>query len=233
MSKQKIEFTANSKHVFEVRERPKPASSFVPQWWKDMSMYSYGNKLDLNPYPNVTAKKCFPLLDGITAGYIVTLWADLLVKDVDGFSGIKWTTEMPVAEAWSPEQSKDYEIPEGFTFPVYKYFHGWIPKTPPGYSCLIIHPVGYQNLPFRTLTGIIDTDTLRTNANSPFVIKKGFQGIIEQGTPMFQIIPFKRDEWESTFTEQSEEEYWYEKERFYSRFVSRYGKDIRSKKSYF
>ena len=31
-------------------------------------------------------------------------------------------------------------------------------------------------------------------------LKEGFEGIIEKGTPMFQIIPFKRNNWESKFS---------------------------------
>jgi hypothetical protein len=29
-----------------------------------------------------------------------------------------------------------------------------------------------------------------------FFLKRGFQGIIKKGTPLFQMIPFKRDNWE-------------------------------------
>jgi hypothetical protein len=64
------------------------------------------------------------------------------------------------------------------------------------------------------------------------VIQKGFEGIIEKGTPMFQIIPFKRDEWKATYSERSEEESFYEQERFYSKIVSRYGRSYRTKKSF-
>ena len=33
--------------------------------------------------------------------------------------------------------------------------------------------------------------------NVPFYIKKGFQGIISQGTPVAQIIPFRQEKWKS------------------------------------
>jgi hypothetical protein len=228
-----IKFIASSKHVTEVRSKPQPASSFMPSWWKEMPMFSNGaKKLELTPYSNVTAKKCFPLLDSMTTGYIVTLWADILVNDYNGVSGIRWTTESPVVEAWETSQTQGYELPQGFVFPVYKYLHGWIIKTPPGYSCLITHPFGYPDLPIKTLTGIVDTDNFNGLANSPFVIQKGFEGIIEQGTPMFQIIPFKRDEWKAIYEEKTDEESFYERERFYSKITSRYGRSYRVKKSF-
>ena len=34
----------------------------------------------------------------------------------------------------------------------------------------------------------------------PIYIKEGFEGIVEKGTPMFQIIPFKRSNWDSEFS---------------------------------
>ena len=228
-----IEFIAMNSHVTKVRSKPEPASTFMPSWWKEMPVFSGGaKKLNLMPYSNVTAKKCFPLLDGMTTGYIATLWADLLVTDYEGVSGARWTTEAPILEAWETSQTQGYELPQGFTFPVYKYLHGWVIKTPPGYSCLITHPFGHPNLPLRTLTGVVDTDTFNGLANSPFVIQKGFEGIIEKGTPMFQIIPFKRDEWKATYSERSEEESFYEQERFYSKIISRYGRSYRTKKSF-
>ena len=33
--------------------------------------------------------------------------------------------------------------------------------------------------------------------NVPFFIKSNFEGVIPCGTPMFQIIPFKRENWKS------------------------------------
>jgi hypothetical protein len=32
----------------------------------------------------------------------------------------------------------------------------------------------------------------------PFYIKKNFEGLIPVGTPMFQILPIKRDSWKTT-----------------------------------
>jgi len=197
-----------------------------------MPPYSNSKRLNLDPRPNVTAKKCFPLLDGITAGYIATLWADLLVTQTEHGPYVKWNTNVDVLEAWSHEQSSSYEVPEGFSKTVFKYFHGWIIETPPGYSCLITHPIGYPNLPIKTITGVIDTDSLKTFANSPFFIKEGFEGIIEKGTPMFQIIPFKRDSWESEYELIDSATNYYNAEKLHSRIVSSYGRFLRKPKEF-
>ena len=228
----KIKFIASNKHTYEVKEKPKPASEFIPEWWKGMPTYSTG-KFDLDPNPTVTAKKCFPLLDGITAGYIFTLWSDILVtRTEDGHPVIKWVVSTPVVEAWPHMQSSSYEIPEGYSKTVFKNLHGWIIKTPKGYSSYITHPIGFPNLPFRTLTGIVDTDKGTFIASSPFVVKENYEGIIKKGTPMFQIIPFKRDDWESQIETQTEEKTFFDMEKLHSTLVSGYNQLFRSKKSY-
>lgn len=230
----KIKFIAGTRHVYEVREKPVPATQLIPDWWKNMPVHASANgKFDLNPAPSVTAKKCFPMLDAITAGYIATLWSDLLVsKDANGQMSIKWVTEEPVIDAWTPNQISSYEIPEGYGNMVFKYMHGWIIETPKGYSSIITHPIGYPNIPIRTLTGIIDSDSLQTHANAPFVIKEGFEGVIPKGTPMFQVIPFKRDDWEMDIDVLPENEIFYRYERLRSTFHSYYGRILRKKKEY-
>ncbi len=228
----KIKFIASGQHVLDVREKPVPASSMLPAWWKQMDPFASG-KFDMIPYPTVTAKKCFPLLDGLTAGYILTLWSDLFVtKDAYGDQVVKWATREPVVDAWTQMQVSSYEIPEGFSKTIYKYYHGWIIETPKNYSCLVTHPVGYQNLPIRTITGVVDTDKLETHANAPFLIKKDFEGIIPKGTPMAQIIPFKREDWKMEIDLINEQQVSHRYDRLYSTIKSSYGINLRSKKEY-
>jgi hypothetical protein len=190
-------------------------------------------KFDLVPGPNVTAKRCFPLLDSITTGYIVPLWSDILVTlNSDGTPYIKWATKEAVLDMWSPEQISNYETPEGYSKLVFKNLHGWIVETPKNYSCFITHPVGFPNLPFRSIGGVVDTDNFKGLINVPFVIKEGFEGIIEKGTPMFQILPFKRDNWESEISSQTKEKTFFELDKLYSKMISSYGRFFRSKKEY-
>lgn len=228
----KIKFIASNKYVLEVNPEPVPASKLIPEWWKEMPPYG-GGKFQMNPYPTTTAKKCFPLLDGLTAGYILTLSSDLFVeKDIFGKQKVTWSVLRPVVQPWHESQISSYEIPQGFNKTVYKNLHGWIIETPKNYSCLIIHPVGYQNLPIRTLAGVVDTDKLETLANAPFVIRNDFEGIIPKGTPMAQIIPFKRDSWKMEIDSITEEELFYRENRLHSTLKSSYGINLRSKKEY-
>jgi hypothetical protein len=225
-----IKFHAINKHTAEVKQKPIPASQCLPEWFTSMSPFD-GKKLEMDPLPTVTAKRCAPLLDSLTSGYIAHLWADLFVTQTENGAYIQWGTEERVADAWPWRQSSTYEVPGGFDRTVFKYFHGWVIETPPQYSCLITHPFGYQDLPIRTITGVIDSDILKTSANSPFVVKSGFEGVIEKGTPMFQIIPFKRDNWKATYDVMDEDEDFINNEKLRTKLISAYS-SIRSKKSY-
>jgi hypothetical protein len=50
---------------------------------------------------------------------------------------------------------------------------------------------------FTILDGIVDTDTYKSSVNFPFVLNDTkWEGIIPAGTPMAQVIPFKRESWE-------------------------------------
>jgi hypothetical protein len=232
-NKKIIKFKAEDDYYWNVALRPTPASLFLPQWYKDAPVHVDNQKFNLDPAPNITFKRCFPFLDALTAGYISPLWADCqIVYNENEGTNIKWVVKRSVFDVWNPKQISTFEIPDGFDGQVFKYMHGWIPKTPAGYSTLITHPFAYQNLPFRAVTGIVDTDTLDTGAYVPIIFKKGWEGVLEKGTPMFQLIPFKRDDWVSEYKNMDENENFYNVEKLHTKIISSYGKFLRKKKSY-
>jgi hypothetical protein len=65
---------------------------------------------------------------------------------------------------------------------------------------LVIPPVGYPNNPFSVMPAIVDYDTYPISLTPPCFVKEGFNGVVERGTPMMQLIPFKRDNWESEYS---------------------------------
>jgi hypothetical protein len=209
-----INFRATSKTEFQVQLKPYPAVKQLPKWFLDMDPYN-----DPNPiYPsdgklhfrhraaNATFKKCVPLLDGMSAGYIIPLWADVMVEQDNGFPLIYWKTANDVFSLHG-ESSTHIIPPFGYQNIVYKYNNCWIPQTPKGYSCLIISPLGYNDLTFKAIPAVVDTDKSTLELVFPMWIKTGFEGIVEKGTPIVQIIPFKRDDWESTFDYYEDGEY--------------------------
>jgi hypothetical protein len=228
-----IDFVAQNDHVWNVRPKPYPAIKGLPKWWKETPAYSNPeNKFNLDPYSTVTVKRCVPTLDMLGAGYYVPLWADLFVTQENNFPLIKWTTSTAVVNSWSDSQSADFKIIDGYSKPFFKNLHGWTIKTPPGWSCIFMHPVAYPNAPFYTIPGIVDTDVYDGEINVPFAIKDSFEGIIEKNTPMFQIIPFKRDQWESQFSVKKQDEHFFDNEKLYSKINRAYFSLIKHKKTY-
>jgi hypothetical protein len=236
-----INFRARSKTEFEVQPKPYPAVKQLPKWFLDMEPYYDSNpvypldgKLHFrNRMANATFKKCVPLLDGMSAGYIIPLWADVMVEQEHNFPLLYWKT-MPDVFQQHGESSKQIVPPPGYTNVVYKYNNCWIPQTPKGYSCLITSPIGHHDLPFKAIPAIVDTDRSTLELVFPMWVKTDFEGIVEKGTPMVQVIPFKRDDWTSTFDYYENGEYIniIEEKNFNSTMVGHYLKNHHSKKKF-
>lgn len=232
MSK-KIEFIAQDEHVWNVSPKPYPAAKGLPQWWKDIPVYTDGsNKLSLTPKPNVTVKRCSPMLDVLSMGYYIPLWADLLVEQVDNLPLLMWNVNKEVVGVWNSTQVSNFEIQEGYSRVAFKNYHGWTIKTPPGWSSLFIHPSAYPNANFRTISGVVDTDVFNGEINVPFTVKNGFEGLIEKGTPMIQVIPFKRENWDSGFSVKGPREHEFDLEKLYAKAVRSYTSTFKSNKIY-
>jgi hypothetical protein len=99
---------------------------------------------------------------------------------------------------------------------------------------LITSPFGYGDLPFKAVPAIVDTDSSTLELVFPMWIKTGLDGIVEKGTPLIQISPFKRDDWDSTFDYYQNGEYYdiIEEKNFNSTMVGHYLKNHHSKKKF-
>lgn len=229
----KIKFLAQSEHVWNVRERPIPAVKKLPNWWKNMSVYTNSErKFSLDPAPNLSVKKCVPTLDIFSAGYYMPLWSDVLIEQENDFPLAKWNGKELLFETWNSGQVSNFEFEEKYSRTTFKYYHGWTIKTPPGWSSFIIHPVAYPNLPFKSISGIVDTDVFDGEINVPFIIKKGFEGVIEKGTPMFQIIPFKRDNWISDFELKKPNQHYFDQSKIFTKINRAYFYLLKNRATY-
>jgi hypothetical protein len=126
---------------------------------------------------HATFKKCTPLLDGLSAGYIIPLFADVMVEQENGLSEIYWKTFNNVFQLHG-SSSREIPAPVGYDQRVYKYLNCWIPQTPKGYSCLIISPLGYNDLPFKAIPAVVDSDSSTLELAFPMWIKSVFEGIV-------------------------------------------------------
>ena len=179
---------------------PVPAKNMLPEWYKRLSGYqdlghtrgeylfnSMREKADA-----ATIKKCMPVFDTLSAGYIITIPQDL---------NIRWSEEHGRYYEWSDYefikfhnggQVVGHPIDDGSEmYP--KFRNPWSVITPKGYSCLFVQPM-HRESPFEILPGIVDTDTYHGAVQFPFTFKeKKWEGLIPAGTPMAQVIPFKRE----------------------------------------
>jgi hypothetical protein len=142
----------------------------------------------------------------MTQGYIVPLWSDLHVKvekdyatgeclpiftwgfeaeDVIAHHGSLQTGGLPLMEKSVGERS-------------FKFVNPWIITTPKNYSTLIVPPLNNASNLFQCVSAVVATDVYVNHINFPFVWTgpEGWEGIIPQGTPLVQLIPFKRDDFQ-------------------------------------
>ena len=174
---------------------PRPSSSFLPDWYKYLPSYSEEN-LNRAGRPSPTSKKCMPLFDAISSGYIVTTFCDIHVSNNGGSNSFRWNIKDEKLIDSHPDWQVGSHPKKQINAGIYKYNNAWVIKTPPGYSSIIIPPMHRDN-PIVILPGIVDTDKYTDIINFPFYVKEGFSGIVPAGTPIAQIIPYKRESWES------------------------------------
>lgn len=181
---------------------PQPAVKHVPEWYKSLAKHDLWNDdKHLKPVNHiggdgarVATKMCMPFLDSLTAGYLYLLEDDLLVELAeDGRPTLSWASDVMILDK---RPTIELPVPDNCHPIHYGWRMNWYYETPPGYSVLITHPMNRYDLPFYTMSGIVESDVWGLPVFTAFFLKRGFQGIIPKGTPIFQIIPFKRDNWE-------------------------------------
>ena len=197
----KIKFICKAENISE-QFQPIPASKLLPDWYKNTETYKDGDK---RPYLDAhqtrsTIKKCIPVFDSMSIGYFLLLPWDLYIEH-DGieysFSFAHDASTINFHPNFQANLHPDNK-PDTFTFP--KFSNPWAIETPPGYSCMIVPPMHRENI-IQIFPGIVDTDKYNANVNLPFFITKNeYTGIIKAGTPIAQVIPFKRESWSKTLT---------------------------------
>jgi len=233
----KVYFIPTTKQAEILDKHPQPSKYYIPKWYKDMKNET--ETLDGRKIPS--AKMCIPFLDSFTTGYTQELPADIefIFVGIDPDTGrdlysYKWSGE------FRPVSSRGEELGEKNIFPKFdgysnSEFHWnsvWEPKTPKGYSTIYFHPNNRLDLPFHTLTGIIDTDKWSIGGPVPFLLKSGFSGIIPAGTPIYQFVFIKRDKWKyfkEKFNDENIRKNAYKIKRF---LLNGYKKIIWQKKEY-
>ena len=197
---QHVEFTPKSDYAEMLVPKPKPAINYLPEWYRKTTMFETPKPM-INKMggANTTVRSCMSFADSFTMGYIQETWCDLLVHA----EGNKCFIIESMSNPQTVTQNEDisFNIPQDYYQSDVSWQLQWIPKLPDGYSMMYVHPFNRWDLPFETVTGIVDNDKFffENVGNYPFMIKKSFKGIIPKGTPFIQMIPFKRDDWQSSY----------------------------------
>lgn len=188
-----IEFYCD-KDKFDVIPKPVPAIKLIPEWFKKIQPNIKSSRDNFGGYA-MTAKKCMPLLDAMSVGYIIPLFGDVNVRTNKDNSLFDVGCSSPFGDII---QFHNIEQLGGKTSPTYpghaiKFINHWIIKTAPGYSTLFIPPINHIEPRFTCLSGLVDTDKYPKEVNFPAIWhEKEYDGVLSAGTPLVTVIPVKR-----------------------------------------
>ena len=214
---------------------PQPATKTIPDWYKNIPEYwtEQGKKILQAGVTPATIKKCMPVFDAMTAGYILFTQVDVQVRQQDGVPFYNWAAQdaiafHPIEQAHTHPNAKDSKI--SFA----KWVNRYAIKTPAGYSILFVPPMHNPNGIFTILPGYVDTDTYKSPVNFPFILNDNkWEGIIPAGTPMVQVIPIKRESWKHKIGSSKEiKEINYIDSKLQSLFFNSYKKQFWHRKEY-
>ena len=198
-----IEFIADNELV-EVVPEPTIAGKYMPEWFKGLKILTEERSDDKMPVPS--AKRCLPMLDAMTAGYVMRTAADIHVVTNHDCSIIEAATKtgsiISAVEkhSWSQVRSEMWDKKIAKQEPL-KFINYWGIKTRPGYSCLFQTLPNHLSKDFMCLSGIVDTDRYPKQVNFPAIwLTPNFDGTLKAGTPLVQVIPFKRDKFPKVIT---------------------------------
>lgn len=183
--------------------KPLPAVQGLPDWFKAMPQKAHNAASNDEQF---TVKKCPPFIDAMTYGFLMPLVADLAVAD----GAFTWDRDVPGGAITnyprSPLEFHDSGQVAGTPFYeddrfIIKFTNFWTIELPEGFSLLVTHPVNRRDLPFTTLTGLVDADTYHDNfIHFPaYWEDPAFTGTIPKGTPVAQCIPVNRETWDPVF----------------------------------
>ena len=176
---------------------PYPAKSIVPEWFSGANRYFReveGLDKKFVHERGLTFKGCPALLDIFLNGYILVTPCDIHVYDENGTKKIFVENQFH-SFCRKREEAEGFPSPAGHSEENFVWYPNWAVELPQGYSAIHMSPINRFDLPFTTVAGIIDNDTLHTTVQITFFIAKDFTGVIPAGTPYVQIIPFKREVW--------------------------------------
>ena len=184
--------------LIDTLPRPRPAREALPDWLRRMPPTAFSES---HGQPVRTLKQCAPFVDAMTCGFVLTLPCDVQVKK--GAFSWRWPLP-PLSVAEHTRSPLSFHVPAqaaGAPFhderqAIIKFNSFWTIELEEGWSLLATHPVNRLDLPFRTLTGLVDSDRFHdVGIFFPALwVEPGFVGVLPKGTPVAQCVPVLRDD---------------------------------------
>ncbi|MBO0906145.1 hypothetical protein [Jiella sonneratiae] len=174
---------------------PMPASANLPAWLRAMPR---GAVSELLGSQIRTVKQCPPFVDAMGAGLLFPLIADLRVEG----GSFTWDSGLPAHPLARLTRSPiGVHLPEQLTgFPgadperfAVKFTNPWTIAMPEGWSMLFSHPHNRLDLPFRTLTGLVDGFSGGFVHFPALWADPEFEGTLPAGTPVAQAMLVRRE----------------------------------------
>lgn len=172
-----------------------PMVKIVPDWYKQTQRWVEVNG---SKWPGV--KHCMPFLDSITTGYAIVLDEDIYIENTEDGPVIRYGIggRDDMISSRPGAVTDPSPVPPGCHDEHFIWFVNLAVLPPKGYSILYTHPLNRWELPFVSVSAIVD-DYEMPGANASFFLRNDFEGKIPAGTPILQVIPFKRDKWEARY----------------------------------
>jgi hypothetical protein len=178
---------------------PMASARGLPDWFKAMPPLVFS---ELMSAETETVKRCPPFIDAMSQGFQIGLWCDVTVDRGE----LTWDHDLPTGRDVSyPRSPIGFHDPSQMTGApmvdpdrfLIKFHNLWTIEAPEGYALLFTHPVNRLDLPFTTLTGMVDCDRYHDSwIHFPaYWHDIDFQGVLAKGTPIAQCFPIKRDTW--------------------------------------
>jgi hypothetical protein len=176
-------------------ERPTPARASLPDWLRSMPARAlsatHGTEVR-------TVKQCPPFVDAMSYGFVIPLPCDVAVSG----GRLSWDWDLPpLAIEAHPRSPLSFFVPEQVTgtplfrgTTIVKFNCFWTIALEEGWSLFATHPINREDLPFRTLTGLVDADRF-TDVGILFPASwtaPDFEGTLPRGTPIAQCFPVPR-----------------------------------------
>ena len=186
----KIEFLCAPEDMGVIAE-PVPAREALPEWFKRLAPV---DKQRLSTTDNaLTVKRCMPFLDALMTGWILPLAATVRIEVLDNGQTVNtgWDFDRTMVSNHHPYQVAGHPMQPR---PPNKFHNHWTIRTPKGWSCLFIPPMNQPNGVVEIAAGVVDTDEYTALIHFPFfAIAADGLYTLEKGTPLVQVIPFRRD----------------------------------------